>query len=381
MRKTALHEEHIALGAKMTWFATWDMPVQYTSIIDEHMAVRERAGVFDVSHMGAFIIRGENSSSLVNNLSTNDVAAAPAMKCVYTHMLNDEGKILDDTIITPLGNREYFMVPNAGTTLKMKKWISEHLHGQELCDDSLDIAKIAVQGPVAKDIVATLTSFDLQTIKWFSGAFLRLDKVPSKGLLPTTDLLSGREMLNGKGPGVLAFASRTGYTGEDGFEIFCANADAVMLWNTILQNGRPLGLKPAGLGARDTLRLEKGLLLSGTDFDGAQSTLQTGPQWAIDWRHDFIGKDAMVRQKSTGVYDRLVGMMCEGRGIPRHGYSIRSGGEKLGIVTSGTLSPVLKKGIAMGYVPLSRSEIGSGIEFESRETSVKAKIVKPPFVK
>lgn len=381
MRKTPLHEEHIALGAKMTWFATWDMPVQYTSIIDEHMAVRERAGVFDVSHMGAFIIRGEDSSSLINNLSTNDVAAAPAMKCVYTHMLNDEGKILDDTIITPLGNREYFMVPNAGTTLKMKKWIGEHLRSQELCDDSLDIAKIAVQGPVAKDIVATLTSFDLQTIKWFTGAFLRLDKVPSKDLLPSSDLLNGREMLNGKGPGVIAFTSRTGYTGEDGFEIFCANADAVKLWSTILLNGRPFGLKPAGLGARDTLRLEKGLLLSGTDFDGAQSTLQTGPQWAIDWKHDFIGKDAMIKQRSSGVYDRLVGMMCEGRGIPRHGYSIRSGSEKLGIVTSGTLSPVLKKGIAMGYVPLSRSEIGSKVEIEIRETPVQAKIVKPPFVK
>lgn len=381
MRKTPLHEEHVALGAKMTWFATWDMPVQYTSIIDEHMAVRQHAGVFDVSHMGAFVIRGKNSASLVNSLSTNDVAAAPAMKCVYTHMLNDGGKILDDTIITPLGNEEYFMVPNAGTTLKMKKWINDHLHGQELRDDSLEIAKIAVQGPVAKDVVATLTSFDLQTIKWFSGAFLRLDRVPSRGLSPSTDLLKGRKMLNGPGQGVTTFASRTGYTGEDGFEIFCANADAVQLWNTILQNGRPLGLKPAGLGARDTLRLEKGLLLSGTDFDGAQSTLQTGPQWAIDWKHDFIGKDAMVRQKNTGTYDRLVGMVCEGRGIPRHGYSIESANEKLGIVTSGTLSPVLRKGIAMGYVPLSKSEVGTKIEIKIRDTAVQAKIVKPPFVK
>ena len=365
----------------MVWFEGWDMPIQYTTIIDEHLAVREHAGAFDVSHMGAFVIRGKDAGAFINHLSTNDIVSAPLGKCVYTHMLNEGGKILDDTIITVLGKDEFFMVPNAGTVQKMKKWIEEHLRGQELKDESLEIAKIAVQGPAAKDVVGQLTSFDLTNLKWFWGGFLRMDKVPSDGRPSSTVLLKGRKMLNGSGGGAPAFISRTGYTGEDGFEIFCENADAVRLWNAVLDKGKSFGLKPIGLGARDTLRLEKALLLSGTDFDGSQSSLQTGPQWVIDWAHDFIGKETMVAQKASGKYDKLVCMMCESRGIPRHGYPIRSGGDKLGTVTSGTMSPLLRKGIAMGYVPLSMSKLGTKIEIEVRETIVPAEIIKPPFVK
>jgi aminomethyltransferase len=381
MHKTPLHDAHAAIGAKMVLFEGWDMPIQYTTIIDEHLTVRKHAGAFDVSHMGAFVIRGEGAGALMNHLSTNDILSAPLGRCVYTHMLNDSGMILDDTIITVLGENEFFMVPNAGTVQKMGKWIEEHLRGQELKDESLEIAKIAVQGPAAKEVMAQLTSLDLSNLKWFWGGFMRMDKIPSEGGPSSTVLLGGREMLNGAGGGTPAFVSRTGYTGEDGFEIFCENADAVRLWDAILERGGSFGLKPIGLGARDTLRLEKALLLSGTDFDGNQSSLQTGPKWVIDGDHEFIGKEDLVSQKDSGSYDKLVCMMCEGRGIPRHGYAIRSGDAVIGTVTSGTMSPLLRKGIAMGYVPLSMSKQGYKIEIEVRETIVPAEIVKPPFVK
>ncbi len=380
MHKTPLNATHVALGAKMVEFAGWDMPIQYTSIMDEHMAVRQKAGAFDVSHMGAFVIRGKGAGALINNLSTNEVAGAPQWKCVYTHMLDDGGKILDDTIITVLGGDEFFMVPNAATAEKMRSWIESHLSGQSLDDESLAFAKIAVQGPTAKDVLAKLTSADMSKLRGFWGGFLRLDNVPS-GRGPSTVLLKGRSMINGQGKGVQAFVSRTGYTGEDGFEIFCENSDAVGVWNAVLEHGRPLGLKPIGLGARDTLRLEKALLLSGTDFDGRQSSLQTGPGWVIHWDHEFIGKQFMVKQRESRDYEKLVCMTCEGRGIPRHGYPITTDGRNLGSVTSGTLSPVLRKGIAMGYVPVAMSKPGNRVEIQVRDTSVPAEIVKPPFVK
>ncbi len=381
MRVTPLHEAHLALGARMISFGDWDMPVQYTSIIDEHMAVRRSAGVFDVSHMGAFLVRGRGAEALIDHLSTNDIAGAPAGRCVYTHMLDDGGRVLDDTIITVLGKDELFMVPNASTTPKMRKWVGGHLAGQELHDESLDISKIAVQGPNAKNVMAHLTSFDLSRLDWFWGAFVRLDKVPSDRRAPSAALLKGRRAAGGAESGSPVFVSRTGYTGEDGFEIFSENRYAVPIWNAVLREGEGVGLKPIGLGARDTLRLEKALLLSGTDFDGSQSSLQTGPNWVIHWKHDFVGKEPMLRQKASGEYGKLVCMTCEGRGIPRHGYPIKAGGNMVGAVTSGTLSPVLRKGIAMGYLPSSLSGPGNKVEIEVRGTMLQAEIVKPPFVR
>ena len=379
MHKTPLHEEHIALGAKMTWFAGWDMPVQYTGIIEEHMAVRKSAGAFDVSHMGDFIIAGKDAGSLLDSLSTNKVADVPIGKCVYTHMLDERGMILDDTIICRLGDQEYFMVPNAATTAKMQKWVEGHLHGQIFHDMSRDLAAIAVQGPAAKDIMARLTSADLDTLEFFSGAFVRFDKIPGSQI--ATPMLTGRTPVNGSGPGVMSFISRTGYTGEDGFEVVVENDDAVSVWRAVLSEGKPFGLVPAGLGARDTLRLEKGLLLSGTDFDGTQTTEQTGPSWVIDWDHEFIGKQVLVDQKMSGFYDKLVCMLGKGRGIPRHGYDILSEGMKVGRVTSGTLSPVLRMGIAMGYVPVQLAVPGREVHITVRETPLPCEIVKPPFVK
>ncbi len=381
MHKTPLRDQHVALGAKMVWFAGWDMPIQYTSIMDEHMAVRERSGAFDVSHMGDFIIRGHGAGSLVNTLCTNDVQGQPVGRCVYAHILDDQGRILDDTIVTVLGEDEYFMVPNAATTAKIRKWVEGHLHGQEFHDMSMDLATIAVQGPTAKDVVAELTTADLASIKFFWGGFVRMDKMTSKGPSPITPLLKGRRPANGPGDGIIALVTRTGYTGEDGFEIVCENADAVAVWNAVLEKGRAFGLKPIGLGARDTLRLEKALLLSGTDFDGTQTSLQTGPGWVIDWKHDFIGKQPLLQQKATGDYDKLVCMLVKERGIPRHGYEIMAGGKQIGTVTSGTLSPVLKKGIAMGYVPLATAKTATELQIRIRDNVVTVDIVKPPFVK
>lgn len=379
MHRTPIHDEHVRLGAKMVWFAEWDMPIQYTSIIDEHMAVRTKAGAFDVSHMGDFLIRGKGAGDLVNALCTNDVQGQPVGRCVYAHMCDDQGRILDDTIVTVLGDDEYFMVPNAATTKKMEKWVRGHMHGQELLNLSMDLACIAVQGPAAKDVMATLTSADLSSLKSFWGGFYHLDKIDSARTTSTTEMFRARTHLDEQG--IAVFVSRTGYTGEDGFEIVCENADALEIWTAVIQRGARFGLKPVGLGARDTLRLEKGLLLSGTDFDGTQTSVQTGPGWVVDWKHDFVGKQAMESQKAEGKYDKLVCMLVDDRGIPRHGYDIIREGGKIGAVTSGTLSPVLKKGIAMGYVPLEQSEFGTPVAIRIRETDASAKIVKPPFVK
>jgi aminomethyltransferase len=273
------------------------------------------------------------------------------------------------------------MVPNAATTPKIRKWVEGHLHGQEFYDMSADLAAIAVQGPTAKDVVAELTSADLSSLKFFWGGFMRLDKIAANDSSQATKFLAGRTPLNGPGNGIMAFISRTGYTGEDGFEIVCENADAVSVWNAILDKGKTFGLKPIGLGARDTLRLEKGLLLSGTDFDGSQTSLQTGPGWVIDWKHDFIGKQPMLQQKAAGDYDKLVCMLVTERGIPRHGYDILTDGRSIGTVTSGTLSPILKKGIAMGYVPLPSAKTATKLQIKIRDNLVTAEIVKPPFVK
>jgi len=365
----------------MVLFAGWNMPIQYTSIIDEHLAVRRASGAFDVSHMGDFLIRGDGAGDLVDRLCTNRVKGQPVGRCVYAHLLGDDGRILDDTIVTVLGQDEYLMVPNAATTKKMHGWVAEHLSGQEFYDVSMDLSAIAVQGPTAKDVLAELTTADFSAMRFFWGGFVRLDKVDSQASEPSTPLLAGREPMNGLGRGIKAFVSRTGYTGEDGFEIVVENADALAVWRAVLDKGRAHGLRPIGLGARDTLRLEKGLLLSGTDFDGSQTSLQTGPGWVIDWGHEFIGKQALAKQKAAGGYDKLVCMLARDKGIPRHGYEILEEGRRVGTVTSGTLSPVLKRGIAMGYVPLSMATPGTELEVKVRDTLLPMEIVKPPFVK
>ncbi len=379
MKATPLHEEHISLGARMTPFAGWDMPIQYTSVIDEHIAVREHCGMFDVSHMGDVIIRGEGASALVRRLMTNNVADASIGRCVYSHILDEDGMIIDDTIAAPIGDEEYLMVPNAATTEKIVKWARAQSDGQKILDISDEIATIAVQGPMAATLVTELTSANLTDISSFRGVFCTLDRVDWNGAVSSV-LLRDRTYRGGD-QGVRIFLSRTGYTGEDGFEIACDNAAAVAVWRALTEHGEHYGLKPIGLGARDTLRLEKGLLLSGTDFDGAQTSLQTGPPWVVKFGHGFIGEAALEKQSKAGGYPRLVGVEISGRGIPRHGYEIHSDSSVVGAVTSGTMSPVLRKGIALGYVPQSLSKPGTKLHVNIRNDLVDAEVVETPFVR
>ncbi len=378
MKETPLHSEHLSLRARMMPFAGWDMPLQYGSIIDEHMTVRSRCGAFDVSHMGDVIVRGDGAEAAMERLMTNDVASAPVGRCVYSHILDEDGRILDDTIVTRLGDHEFLVVPNAATTPRMLRWIVEHSEGAEVLDLSDALSAIAVQGPTAASALAELTAADLSSVGPFWATFAELDRV-ERASEPATPLLAGRGSEGGRG--VPAFLSRTGYTGEDGFEVVCENPSAVAVWNELLTRGKEHGLRPVGLGARDTLRLEKGLLLSGTDFDGSQTPLQTGPPWVVKEGHDFIGREAVARQRLAGGYPKLVGIRMKGRGVPRHSYDIVSGSTVIGKVTSGTLSPVLKEGIALGYVPFDCADLGTEVSVRIRDNTVPAEIVDTPFVR
>jgi aminomethyltransferase len=380
MKETPLCAEHISLGARMMPFAGWDMPLQYESIIEEHLSVRTSCGVFDVSHMGDIIVRGEGAEAVIARLMTNDIVAAPIGRCVYSHILDEEGNILDDTIVTRIGEDEFLVVPNAATTEKILAWIRAHSDGAEVLDLSDSLSAIAVQGPTAAAALSEITTADTSSIRPFWAAFVELDKLDqaSEG---GTALLKDRARSSGSGRGVPAFLSRTGYTGEDGFEIVCENASAVAVWKALLSRGEGHGLRPVGLGARDTLRLEKGLLLSGTDFDGTQTSLQTGPPWVVKPGHDFIGRDAIERQRASGGYSKLVGLRMSDRGIPRHGYDIAENSAAVGRVTSGTLSPVLKVGIGLGYVPSGLAVTGTEVRIMIRGAPAAAEVVETPFVR
>ncbi len=371
----------MTLGAKMIPFAGWEMPIQYTSVLNEHMTVRSRCGLFDVSHMGNVVVRGEGARELVGRLLTNDVMSAPPGRCVYSHILGEDGAILDDTIVTPIGPEEFLVVPNAATTEKVLGWVGRHARGQEVLNLSDSLATIAVQGPGAEEAVQGLTTADLSGLRSFWAVFAALDRIAGGGKDASCPLLRKRQMVNAGAEGVPALLSRIGYTGEDGFEIICENDAATMVWRAMMERGADAGVRPVGLGARDTLRLEKGLLLSGTDFDGTQTTLQTGPRWVLNWDHDFIGRRALERQRAVGGYPVLVGIVLKDKGIPRHGYGIVSNDKDIGVVTSGTLSPVLRIGIALGYVPPELSSPGTTLEVRIREKLVSAQVAKTPFVR
>ncbi|UCE90885.1 MAG: glycine cleavage system aminomethyltransferase GcvT [Methanobacteriota archaeon] len=380
MNRTPIYAEHVSLGARMMPFAGWDMPLQYSSIIDEHLTVRSRCGAFDVSHMGNVMVTGDGAQDAMVRLMTNDVATAAIGKCVYSHILDSEGRILDDTIVTRTGEDEFLVVPNAATTSKMLAWIGSHAEGAEVIDLSDALSAIAVQGPTAASVVSETTTADVSSIRPFRAAFVELDRI-GLSAEASTELLKGRVSRAAGGSGAPAFLSRTGYTGEDGFEVVCENEVAVALWRALLDKGREQGLRPVGLGARDTLRLEKGLLLSGMDFDGTQTPLQTGPAWVVKPGHDFIGREAVERQRLAGGFSTLVGFRMNGREVPRHGYDIVIDSTTVGRVTSGTHSPVLKAGIGLGYVPLDHTSPGTEIQIDVRGAKAAARIVETPFVR
>lgn len=397
MKVTPLHDSHVELGARMIEFAGWEMPVQYTSITEEHLAVRNAAGLFDVSHMGDIIIRGKGARDLLRKLLTNDVKGMPVGQAMYAHILDEGGRIMDDTIVTLIRNGEYLMVPNAATTPRIISWVREHADDQEIVDASDRLSCIALQGPRAQEILQKMTAHDLSAMKRFTGDFVDLsiggNPIPiipydfrPQGFLTEVFAfeMKQRPIAPSKTHSEFAekcYISRTGYTGEDGFEILLENASAKVLWNILLYLGTSRGLIPAGLGARDTLRLEMGYLLSGTDFDGTQTSLQTGPAWVMKWDHDFIGRSALLDQKQRDDYQRLVGIEMLDRGVPRHGYPIMKDERVIGRVTSGTMSPSLRKGVGLGYVGSPYDTVGTDVDIQIRDARVRARVSKPPFFK
>jgi len=357
LRRTPLHAEHVHLGAKMVPFAGFEMPVQYPSgITAEHRAVRERAGLFDVSHMGEFEVRGTDALALVQRVTINDASLLQLGQAQYSALCDERGGIIDDLIVYRFEDH-YMLVVNASNRTKDLAWVCAQAEGldAQVVDRSDDVALLAVQGPRARAIVAGLTALDVDAIGYY-------------------------RFVQGQVAGVPAVVSGTGYTGEDGFELYVAAADAVGLWHALLDAGADSGLVPAGLGARDSLRLEMGYPLYGNDLDEHHTPLEAGLGWLTKLdKGPFVGRDALVRQKEKGVERRLVGLVLGERGFPRPGYAIISGGLEVGRVTSGTMSPTLGVGVAMGYVPVEFATPGSEIEIDLRGKGVAARVVRAPF--
>ena len=348
----------------MAPFAGWEMPILYSGIKEEHLHVRSSAGLFDVSHMGDLLVRGDGAHGLMRHALSNDIALAKEGKAIYSHILDREGRTIDDTIVYNLGG-SYLLVPNASTKDRVLEWLRSHADDAEVLDLSSEMACLALQGPRAEEAMRPL--LDLSGLK-------RFRVTPASLPLPAANL--PRELDDG-GEGLRCLIARTGYTGEDGFEVMLPWDSAPALWDALLGTD---GVYPAGLGARDTLRLEKGMLLSGTDFDGGQTPLQTGPPWVVKFNRPFIGREALEEQSREGGYPVLAGLVMEGKGIPRSGYPVLHRGEEVGAVTSGTMSPMLERGIALAYLPHDLAEEGGALEISIRGRGHPARVKTPPFV-
>jgi aminomethyltransferase len=360
LKKTPLYARHRALGARMVEFGGWDMPVEYSGIVEEHMAVRTRAGLFDVSHMGQIEIAGPDALKAVQHITSNDASRLAINQAQYSALTTPEGTFVDDVLTYRLADDHFMFVVNASNIMKDFRWITEHIQGvgdAAAVNTSSRYALIAIQGPAARDILQTLTGVDLSAIKYYWFA-------------------------TGEVASIRVTVSRTGYTGEDGFEVFVAPASAERIWDALLAAGKSAGLVPAGLGARDTLRLEAGMRLYGNDMDEQSTVLEADLGWIVGWKKsDFIGADVLRRQKAEGTSKKIVGFEMVDRAIGRHGYDVYIGGVKAGVVTSGTQTPYLKKAIGMAYVPADRTEPGTEIEIDVRGRRAKAVIVPMPFYK
>ena len=360
MKNTPFTNKHIALGAKMAEFAGYNMPISYTGINDEHAAVRKNAGVFDVSHMGEFILKGENALDLIQRVTSNDASKLTNGKAQYSCLPNDNAGIVDDLLVYCIEeNKVYMLVVNASNIEKDWNWISKHnTKGAEMHNISDKTCLLAIQGPNATKILQPLTAIDILNLKYYTfvkGKFAGVDNV---------------------------VISATGYTGAGGVEIYFEDKDgaADKIWDAIFEIGGPQGLKPIGLGARDTLRLEMGFCLYGNDIDDTTSPLEAGLGWITKFTKDFTAKNILEKQKAEGLKNKLVGFEMIDKGIPRHNYEIKdAAGNKIGYVTSGTQSPSLQKAIGMGYVTVENAAIDSEIFIAVRDKSLKAKVVKLPF--
>ena len=357
LHRTPLYAEHVALNAKIVPFAGYEMPVQYPAgITAEHQAVRNAAGLFDVSHMGEFIVRGERALEFVQHVTTNDASKIEVGQAQYSTLCNDDGFLLDDLLVYRFPDH-YMLVVNGSNREKDWAWVSRFAgdFGVELEDRTDDIALLALQGPRAQAILARLTDHDLDSIRYYRFAEGTVDGIPM-------------------------IISRTGYTGEDGFELYVGADDAAALWRRLLEVGKEDGLLPTGLGCRDSLRLEMGYALYGNDLDEARTPLEAGLAWVTKLdKGDFVGRDALRRQKEEGVKVRLAGFKLRERGFPRHGYPVEFNGERTGEVTSGTMSPTLGYGVGLAYVPVAAAKPGTEIGIVIRDRAVPAEVMRPPF--
>ncbi len=360
MKLTALNKTHKAAGAKMVEFAGYDMPVEYSGIKDEHLTVRNAVGVFDVSHMGEFWVKGPHALDLVKKVSSNDPTILRPGQAQYTCFPNGKGGIVDDFLVYCFDAEKYLMVVNASNIQKDWDWINrQNTMNAHLENASDSVSQLAVQGPFATKTLQKLTDVSLSEMKFYSF---------------TTGKLAGIDDV---------IISATGYTGAGGFELYCKNEEAEKLWNAVFEAGEEFGIKPIGLGARDTLRLEMGYCLYGNDIDDTTSPIEAGLGWITKFNNgrEFIDRDFLMMQKNEGVNRRLRGFVLLEKGIPRHGYELAdANGSIIGNVTSGTMSPVLQKGIGLGFIAREYAATGTRIFVKVRNKSIPAEIVKLPFI-
>jgi len=358
MKKTALYDKHVSLGAKIVPFAGFEMPVQYSGVTEEHFAVREKAGLFDVSHMGQFFIEGAGSKELLQYVTTNNVDALENGKAQYSCLPNENGGIVDDLIVYKMEDNKYFVVVNASNIDKDWDHISKYnTFGANMTNASDDMSLLAVQGPKATGILQKLTETNLSEIPYYHFTVGSVAGV--------SDVI----------------ISNTGYTGSGGFEIYFKNEDAVTLWDAIIEAGAEEGIIPCGLAARDTLRLEKGFCLYGNDIDDTTSPIEAGLGWITKFDKDFLSKETFAKQKEEGITRKLVGFELTDKGVPRHDYPVVDAeGNVIGKVTSGTQSPMKKVGLGLAYVDKPHFKIGSEIFIQVRNKNIPAQVVKAPFV-
>ena len=359
LKNTPLSAAHRKLGGKMVPFAGWEMPVQFSGVVAEHVAVRTAAGLFDVSHMGEVIVTGPEAQAFLQRITSNNVAKLVPGKIQYTGLLYPQGTFVDDMLIYCHDGERYFVVVNAANYDKDCAFMREHADAGVGVDCATErYAQIALQGPLALEILRPLTGLDIDEMKYYRFA-------------------------EGEVCGAPAIVSRTGYTGEDGFEVYTAPENAEPIWFELIEAGRPLGLVPCGLAARDTLRLEAGMALYGNDIDETTTVLEAGLGWILKFKKpvDFHGKELLLRQKKEGVERKLVGFEMVDRAIARHGYTVFVGGRQFGTVGSGSYAPFLKKNIGLTYLPIEATEVGTEFEIEVRGKRQRARVVETPFYK
>lgn len=359
MKKIALNDIHESLNAKMVPFAGYNMPVSYEGVNAEHQTVREGVGVFDVSHMGEFLVSGENALELIQKISSNDAAKLEDGKAQYSCMPNEDGGIVDDLIIYRINAEKYLLVVNASNIEKDWNWICQHNQMEATLKDMSDeYSLLAIQGPKASEAMQPLTEVDLNAMKFYTFQVAEFAGVKN------------------------VIISATGYTGSGGFEIYFKNEDAEQIWNSIMEAGKDFDIKPIGLAARDTLRLEMGFCLYGNDIDDSTSPLEAGLGWITKFTKDFINSEDLKKEKEEGPKRQLIAFELDERGIPRQGYDIvDENGKKIGVVTSGTMSPSLDKGIGLGYIPSEMAKNKDKIYIQIRKKAIPASQVKLPFYK